>query len=63
MAASEAKCTVEAVIEAVVQEAREERDPPPRTSTLTEADKIRRQLHLRRKTKLARQALTASRSR
>jgi hypothetical protein len=33
----------------------------PRISPETEADKVRRQMHLRRKIKLARRALTAGR--
>lgn len=35
--------------------------PAPRVSVETEADKIRRQMHVRRKIKLARRALTAHR--
>lgn len=65
------ECTIEAVVEvteaATVELSAAAGDlggvSPRRSSTETEADKVRRQQHLRRKTKLARHALTANRSR
>ena len=62
MAATVTECTIEAVVE----ETTDVPDVPAalaRTTSGTEADKIRRQLMLRRKTKLARHALMARRSR
>ncbi len=56
----------ESTIEVVADGIAETTEPAPstdRSSSETEADRIRRQLHLRRKTKLARRALMARRAR
>jgi hypothetical protein len=67
MGATVTECTVEAVVEAAAEA------PPPaddlgagerrRSGSQTEADKIRRQQQVRRKTRLARHALVARRTR
>ncbi len=68
MGATVTECTVEAVVEAAVEA------PAPaqgldaggerrRSASQTEADKVRRQQQLRRKTRLARHALVARRTR
>ncbi len=62
MAATVTQTTIEAVVEETTDVA-EARSAPTRSTTETEADKIRRQLMLRRRTAAARRALMARRTR
>jgi hypothetical protein len=56
------ECSIAVVVE-LPEPARESDGAAPRRSAQTEADKVRRQQQVRRKTKLARHALVANRTR
>ena len=57
------ECTIETTVQESQAPQEVAGDVRQRRSSETEADKIRRQLHTRRKRRLARHALAASRSR
>jgi hypothetical protein len=57
------ECTIETTVQESEAPQEVAGEAPRRRSSETEADKVRRQLQIRRKTRLARHALTANRSR